>query len=55
MWNALWPALAALCAVSIGLLLVRVRQELTAIALDEAWIAFDERAPKGASTKGGAA
>ncbi len=43
MWNALWPCLIALVAMSIGLLLVRIRQEQGAMALDDAWIAFDER------------
>jgi heme exporter protein C len=42
MWNALWPALGALLSLAIALLIVRVRQEMTAIALDDAWIAFDE-------------
>jgi heme exporter protein C len=44
MWNSLWPALGALVCVSLGLLLVRVRQEQDAALLDDAWIALDERA-----------
>lgn len=43
MWNSLWPALVALALTSVALLLIRLRQELTDIALDEAWISFNER------------
>lgn len=43
MWNSLWPALIALALTSIALLAIRLRQELTEIALDEAWILFNER------------
>jgi len=43
MWASLWPALIALALLSIALLLVRLRQELTDIALDEAWIRLNER------------
>ena len=42
MWAALWPALIALLLTSLALLLIRVRQELTDVALDEAWIALDD-------------
>jgi len=44
MWAALWPALIALLLTSLALLLIRVRQELTDVALDEAWIALDDAA-----------
>jgi hypothetical protein len=33
-----------LLALCVALLLIRVRQELTDIALDDAWIRLDERA-----------
>jgi heme exporter protein C len=41
MWASLWPALGGLLAIAIALLLIRIRQELTEIALDEAWIATE--------------
>ena len=44
MWGSLWPALGGLLALCMGILLIRVRQELTDIALDDAWIRLDERA-----------
>lgn len=44
MWSTLWISLTGIVAVAIALLIVRIRQELSAIELDEAWIAFDERA-----------
>jgi heme exporter protein C len=44
MWNSLWPALFGLSMLCIGLMLIRVRQELTELALDDAWIRLDERA-----------
>jgi heme exporter protein C len=53
-WNALWPCLIALMCVSLGLLLVRTRQELTAGMLDDAWIALDERARAAKPVEGGA-
>ena len=43
MWNSLWVALVALVAMAVALLVTRIRQEMNAIALDDAWIAFDER------------
>jgi heme exporter protein C len=52
MWNSLWIALVALVAMAVALLITRIRQEMNAIALDDAWIAFDERT-RGAA--GGAA
>ncbi len=42
MWAALWPALIALLLTSMALLLIRVRQELTDVTLDEAWIQLDD-------------
>ena len=42
MWAALWPALIALLLTSLALLIIRVRQELTDVALDEAWISLDD-------------
>ena len=42
MWAALWPALIALLLTSLALLLIRVRQELTDVTLDEAWISLDD-------------
>jgi heme exporter protein C len=49
MYAALWPALAALLLTCLALLIIRTRQELTMIALDDAWIRLDEqsRARKG--------
>jgi heme exporter protein C len=49
MWMALWPALIALLLTCVALLILRTRQELTLIALDDAWIRLDEksRARKG--------
>jgi heme exporter protein C len=43
MWASLWPALAGLLALSLAFLLIRIRQELTEIALDEAWIATEAK------------
>lgn len=43
MWASLWPALGALVCMTLGLLLVRVRQEQDQAALDDAWIALDDR------------
>lgn len=43
MWNSLWPALGALVCLTLGVLLVRIRQEQDAAELDDAWIALDER------------
>lgn len=42
MWNSLWPALGALMCMTLAVLLVRIRQEQDAAALDDAWIALDE-------------
>ncbi len=42
MWAALWPALIALLLTSLALLFIRVRQELTDVTLDEAWISLDD-------------
>lgn len=55
MWNSLWPALGALVCVTMGLLLVRIRQERDAAALDDAWIALDEHAGGGHEPALGAA
>lgn len=44
MWSTLWISLTGIVAVAVALLIVRIRQELSAIELDDAWIAFDERA-----------
>jgi heme exporter protein C len=49
MWLALWPALVALLLTCLALLIIRTRQELTLIALDDAWIRLDD---KGRSRKG---
>jgi heme exporter protein C len=43
MWMALWPALIALLLTCVALLIIRTRQELTLIALDDAWIRLDEK------------
>ncbi len=53
-WNALWPCLIALMSITLGLLLVRLRQELTAGMLDDAWIALDERQRGAKPIEGGA-
>lgn len=42
MWGSLWPCLIALLLTSIALLLIRIRQELVEMALDDAWVAVDE-------------
>jgi heme exporter protein C len=42
MWAALWPALIALLLTSLAFLLIRIRQELPDVALDEAWIRLDD-------------
>lgn len=42
MWAALWPALIALLLTALALLFIRVRQELTDVTLDEAWISLDD-------------
>jgi heme exporter protein C len=42
MWASLWPALGGLLAMALGLLLVRIRQELTEIELDEAWVSLED-------------
>ncbi|MBK8719661.1 MAG: cytochrome c biogenesis protein CcsA [Deltaproteobacteria bacterium] len=52
MWASLWPAFGALSAVSLALLLVRLRQEQTAAALDDAWIAYDEHGSADARAEG---
>ncbi len=44
MWAALWPALIALLLTSLALLMIRVRQEMTDVALDEAWIGLEQDA-----------
>jgi heme exporter protein C len=54
MWTTLWWSLSGLVAVAVALLLTRIRQEMTAIALDDAWIAFDERARAGKQAGGAA-
>jgi len=43
MSSSLWLSVAALLAVAVALFVVRMRQELAAQALDEAWIRFGER------------
>jgi heme exporter protein C len=40
---SLWPALGALLMMAIGFLLVRVRQERTEMALDDAWVEIDDQ------------
>jgi heme exporter protein C len=42
MYASLWPALGAFLLLSIALLAVRVRQELAARDLDDAWARLDE-------------
>ena len=42
MWASLWPCLGALVALTLGLLLIRIRQELTEITLDEGWVHLDD-------------
>ncbi len=44
MWGAFWPALGAVLMMSLGLAIVRVRQERTEMALDDAWVEVDDRA-----------
>lgn len=46
MWASLWPCVGALLAMSVGLVMIRVRQEIMEINLDEAWVAVDDAAPK---------
>jgi len=43
MWNSLWPALIALLLLTVALLLIRIRQELTAFALDDVWVRWEDR------------
>lgn len=50
MWAALWPALGALLLLTIALLLVRTRQEMTELELDEAWIAYDAKEREAVAT-----
>ncbi len=52
MWNALWPALIALLLVSVSLLVIRTRQELVELAIDDAWVRFEER-EQAAARRGG--
>jgi hypothetical protein len=51
MYASLWPALAAFLLLCVALLLVRVRQEIVAKDLDDAWVRLGEvdgaRAPRG--------
>ncbi|MBL4687812.1 MAG: cytochrome c biogenesis protein CcsA [Nannocystaceae bacterium] len=42
MWATLWPCLAALLAMSLGLMLTRIRQEVAEISLDEGWVRIDD-------------
>ncbi len=42
MWAALWPALGALLLTTTAFFLIRIRQEMTDVGLDEAWIRFDD-------------
>lgn len=44
MYGSLWPAVAALLLLSLSLLTIRVRQELTAMDLDDAWILLERNA-----------
>jgi heme exporter protein C len=41
MWSSLWPALIALALVTLGLLLIRIRQEATELELDDLWIRLE--------------
>ena len=50
MWASFWPAFGALFMMSLGLAIVRVRQERIEMALDDAWVEVDDRA----RAKGGA-
>ena len=53
MWGALWPALGALLATCVALVMVRARQELCEMDLDDLWVAMDAREAdeaKGATT-----
>lgn len=49
MWTSLWPCLGAILCMTLGLLLVRIRFELTEMELDDAWVSLeDEREGAGA-------
>jgi len=48
MWAALWPGLGALVATCIALVMVRTRQELTEMNLDDAWVRAEELGEAGA-------
>lgn len=44
MWAAFWPALAALLATATALVIVRSRQELAEMDLDDAWVRSEDLA-----------
>ncbi len=48
MWAALWPALGALLATSIALVMVRARQERAEMDLDDAWVSAEDLGAAGA-------
>jgi len=48
MWAALWPALGALLATSIALVMVRARQERAEMDLDDAWVQAEDLGSAGA-------
>ncbi len=52
MWAALWPALGALVALFTALVIIRARQELTEMDLDDAWVRAEDlaEASKGDAT-----
>lgn len=52
MWAALWPALGALLATATALVMVRARQELVEMDLDDAWVRTEDLAGASAGSKG---
>lgn len=50
LWASLWPCLGALLALSFAVFAIRVRQARLADALDQAWIALDEKRRQGATS-----
>jgi heme exporter protein C len=47
MWAALWPALGALLATATALVMVRARQELVEMDLDDAWVKTEDLGARG--------
>jgi heme exporter protein C len=41
MWSSMWPAVIALALATLGLLLIRITQETTELALDDLWIRLE--------------